>query len=134
AKVGLAQVAERLTGLRSRQEQRERDQRQRESERNESELHLRGVVQRLLESQRARLQAGSTLAALAVDKGLVEIPLGQHAERRDTLRQERQRLAERVQANRQTWLGKQEQVHARELAVNELRHRRETSIERLRED
>src|SRR5262249_9721398 len=43
-------------------------------------------------------------------------------------------LAERTHSARTAWQAQQEQAHARELEVNDLRHRRDTLIERLRED
>jgi chromosome segregation protein len=39
-----------------------------------------------------------------------------------------------VQTLRATWQARQEQAHARELEVNDLRHRRDSLVERLRED
>ena len=50
-------------------------------------------------------------------------------------RQERQPLAEQAPDRPQSdWRAQQEQAHARELAVNDLRHRRDTLADRLRED
>jgi chromosome segregation protein len=53
---------------------------------------------------------------------------------RDQQRQQRQSLTNRTQALRETWQEQQDQAHARELEVNDLRHRRDTLAERLRED
>src|SRR5262249_37092148 len=58
---------------------------------------------------------------------------GQAAER-DRHRQERQTLAEQAQAARGAWQAQQEQAHARELDVSDLRHRRDGLVGRLRED
>ena len=55
-------------------------------------------------------------------------------EERQRLRQERMRLATEIQAVRNEWRSRQEQAHARELEVNDLRHRRDTLVARLRED
>ena len=44
---------------------------------------------------------------------------------RDQLRQERNRRTEEAQTNRGAWRKQQEQAHARELDVNDLRHRRD---------
>jgi chromosome segregation protein len=44
------------------------------------------------------------------------------------------RLATQAQAVRNEWRTQQEQAHARELEVNDVRHRRDTLADRLRED
>src|SRR5262249_41216242 len=53
---------------------------------------------------------------------------------RTQLRQQRQHLAEEAQAIRSAWRTQQEEAHARELEVNDLRHRRESICARLLED
>jgi chromosome segregation protein len=50
------------------------------------------------------------------------------------LRQERLRLASMAQAVRNEWRTRQEEAHAHELEVSDLRHRRDTLVDRLRED
>ncbi len=60
--------------------------------------------------------------------------MAEHAGERDRLRGEKNRIAEEAQANRGGWRKRQEQVHARELEVSELRHRRDALCDRLRED
>src|SRR5205085_7892349 len=47
---------------------------------------------------------------------------------------ERQQRLEATQTARAGWQARQEEAHAKELAVNELRHRRDALCARLRED
>jgi chromosome segregation protein len=60
--------------------------------------------------------------------------VGELSAERATHRQERMRLANLAQTVRAEWRAEQEQAHARELEVNDLRHRRDTLCDRLRED
>src|SRR5262249_36955675 len=53
---------------------------------------------------------------------------------RAELRRRRQQLGEQAQVNRSSWRERQEQAHARELAVNDLRHHLQALCDRLRED
>ena len=80
------------------------------------------------------LQASATLASSYLTKEAAERRLVESASERDRLRQERQVMAQRAQAARNAWRSEQEQAHARELEVNDLRHRRATLVDRLRED
>jgi chromosome segregation protein len=134
AKVALAQVDERLTGYRARHEQLETDLRQREREQLQAEQLLEASRQRWDENQRTLLQTSSLLALWYLRKEAAEEALAVHAGERDRVRQEKNRRTEESQVNRGGWRERQEQVHARELAVNDLRHRREALCGRLRED
>jgi chromosome segregation protein len=53
---------------------------------------------------------------------------------RENKRQERHQLSERTQAARAEWQAQQEQAHARELVVNDMKHNRDSLADRLRED
>jgi chromosome segregation protein len=134
AKVALAQVEERLAALQSRHRQTETDLEQRRQERLQSEQHLHAARMRLDESQRTLLKASAALARWYLEKEVAERQLEEFASVRDQQRQERKSLAERAQAARDQWRAQQEQAHARELQVNDLRHHRDTLVERLRED
>jgi chromosome segregation protein len=134
AKVALAQAEERLSALRARHQQTAADLEQRQQEQRQSGEHLAGTRARLLESQRTMLHASSALARWYLDKEAAERRLAELSGERDGRREERQRLVEQSQAARSAWRARQEQVHARELQVNDLRHRRDTLVERLRED
>src|SRR5207244_1519675 len=88
----------------------------------------------LMDSQRIMLRCTSMLAQCYLDKEAAERRLAVLIAERDQQRQERQLLTERAQALRSAWQEQQDQAHARELEVNDLRHRRDTLVERLRED
>ena len=60
--------------------------------------------------------------------------LTEQAGERDRVRGEKNRRADEAQATRGGWREQQEQAHARELEVNDLRHRRDALCDRLRED
>jgi chromosome segregation protein len=134
AKVALAQVEERLAALQARLRQTEADLEQRRQERLQSEQQLTAARTRLEESQRTLLKASAVLARCYLDKEAAERQLGELAGLREQHRQERHALAGRAQEARSRWRAQQEQAHACELQVNDLRHRRDTLVDRLRED
>ena len=134
SKVGLAQVDERLTALRARHDQLEADLGQRDRERLQTEQALEAARVRRDENRRTLLQTSASLASWYLRKEEAERRLAEHAGERDRLRGEKNRIAEEAQANRGGWRERQEQVHARELEVSDLRHRRDALCDRLRED
>jgi chromosome segregation protein len=95
---------------------------------------LRGARARLAESQRMMLQASAALAHHYLEKEAAERRVAELTAERAGHRQERVRLANLAQTVRAEWRAEQEQAHARELEVNDLRHRRDTLCDRLRED
>jgi chromosome segregation protein len=134
AKVELAQADERLAALRARHQQVQNDLDQRQQECAQAEQQQTAARARLDESQRTMLQTSAGLAHSYLAKEAAERQLGAMGGERDRTRQQRQVLVERTQVVRNTWRTQQEQAHARELEVNDLRHRRDTLVERLRED
>jgi chromosome segregation protein len=134
AKVALAQAEERLAALRARHRQLEGDLRQRGQERSQVEQHLAAARARLEESWRAQLAASSALAGHYLRKESAERRLGEYGGEQARLRRERQQRLEATQAARSGWQARQEEAHAKELAVSELRHRRDGMCARLRED
>ncbi len=132
--MALAQAEERLSALRSRHQQTAADLEQRRQEQRQAADHLAGTRARLLESQRTMLHASSALAGWYLDKEAAERRLAELSGERDLRREERRLLLEQSQAARSAWRAQQEQAHARELQVNDLRHRRDTLVGRLRED
>jgi chromosome segregation protein len=134
ARVALAKVEERLSALRAHHGQLEADLRQRQQEQAEAEEGLRGCRSRLTDSERTMLGASAALARLYLDKESAERQVADLTAERASHRQERVRLANLAQSVRAEWRAQQEQAHARELAVNDLRHRRDTLCDRLRED
>jgi chromosome segregation protein len=134
AKVALAKVEERLTGLRTQHRQQESDLAQRQQEQAEAERGLAATDARMADSQCLMLQASAALARCYLDKEAAERQVAALAAEREAHRQERSRLAHQAQTLRNEWREQQEQAHARELEVNDLRHRRGTLTDRLRED
>ena len=134
AKVALAQLDERLTGLRARHGRLEADLRQREGERLQMAGRLEGSRARRDENERSLLETSASLATWYMHKEEAEKRLTERAGERDRLRGEKGRRADEAQANRGGWRERQEQAHARELEVNDLRHRRDALCDRLRED
>jgi chromosome segregation protein len=133
-KVTLGQMEERRSALRAKLAQIESDLDQRRRERQEADERLNGARLRLAESQRIMLQGTATLAECYLDKEAAERRLAELTAEREQRRQERHALAHRAQAMRESWRAQQEQAHARELEVSNIRHRRDTLVERLRED
>ena len=86
------------------------------------------------ENQRTLLEASSSLAVCYLRKEAAERQLAEWGRERARLNQERQQRNEQAQASRNTWHVQQEQAHARELTVNDLRHRRDSLCARLHED
>jgi chromosome segregation protein len=134
AKVTLAQAEERQAAFRAKHRQLEEDWQQRVLEQQQSAQQFQAARVRLDESQRTMLQASTALAHWYVEKETAEHRLSLLAHERDSQRQERHLLAERSQSARAAYQIQQGQAHARELQVNDLRHRRDTLTERLRED
>jgi chromosome segregation protein len=134
ARVALAQIEERRAALEARHHQLESDLEQRREERQQGEQLLAAARARLQESQRLMLQASAALARCYLDKEAAERRLAELSAAREQERRQRQELVEQTQSARGAWRGLQEQAHARELEVNDLRHRRDTLVERLRED
>jgi chromosome segregation protein len=134
ARVALAQIEERLSGLRGQFERLESDLAQRETEARQAERRLRAAEERRQETERALLEASMRVAHGYRRKESAERALTGLSRERTRTRHDRQQLAEQAQSNRSTWRAQQEQAHVRELAVNDLRHHREALAARLRED
>jgi chromosome segregation protein len=134
ARVALAQIEERVVGLQARHRQTEADHLQREQDHEQSRQRRDSTRSRLRDSQQTLLQAYSTLAVWYVRKEEAERVLAGAAGERDLLRQQKQQSAARAQASRSSWRAQQEQAHAHELEVNNLRHHLDTLCARLRED
>jgi chromosome segregation protein len=134
AAVALAKVEERLAGLRSQHDQLAADLKERQQEAGHAEQALRDTKTRLAYSQLTMLNASASLAHWHREKELAEQKVAQLSAQRQEQRQERMRLAGQAQTARNEWRSQQEQTHARELAVSDLRHRQSTLVDRLRED
>jgi chromosome segregation protein len=134
ARVALAQLEERLSAVRARHEAAEADLRRRGQERQQARAQLAATCDRLREGRQTMLRASSALAGWYLRKEAAQRQLAAWDEDRQRLKSDRQRLAEESQAHRSGWMARQEQAHARELEVNDLRHRRDALCARLQED
>jgi len=134
ARVALAQILERLDSVRAKHRQIQTDCQQRVQEQTQNEARLGGLYARLQEGRLSMLRASAALAVAHLDKESAERALAQAGHERDQVRAERQRLAEQSQAGQAAWRAQSELAHARELAVNDLYHRRDQLVARLRED
>jgi chromosome segregation protein len=134
AQVALATMEERLRALRNQHQQLDRDWQQRQQEQTQSAQGQTTCKQRLLESQRTMLDASAALAQAYLDKETTQARVAEMVVQRDGKRHERGRLVQLAQSVRTEWRTQQEQFHSRELAVNDLRHQRDTLVDRLRED
>jgi chromosome segregation protein len=133
-KVAFARVEERLTGLRSRHRQLEADLRQRVAECEEATRNRDGATARLAETERGLLSASAALTTWCSRKESAERKLAEVTAERAVVRRERQSRVESTQSSRSAWQAQREQAHARELEVNDLRHRLDTVCGRLAED
>jgi chromosome segregation protein len=134
ATVVLAKIEERVAALGTQHRQQSADLAQRQLEWTQADQGLRDSKARLTASHLTMLNASSSLAHWHREKELAETKVSELAAQRAQYRQERMRLATEAQAVRNEWRTRQEQAHARELAVNDLRHNRDTLVDRLRED
>jgi chromosome segregation protein len=134
ARVALAQVLERLDSVRAKHRQIQTDWQQRVQEQTQNEARLGDLHARLQEGRLSMLRASAALAVAHLDKESAERALAQAGLERDQVRADRQQLAEQAQAGQAAWRAQSELAHARELAVNDLCHRRDQLVARLRED
>ena len=96
--------------------------------------HVAGVRSRLADCHAALLHAYALLSVSYPRKEKAEWLLAEWGGEREGLKEDRHRLAGKAQASRASWRTEQEQAHARELEVNDLRHRRDSLCARLQED
>lgn len=133
-KVALAKTEERLTGLQAKFRQLQEDFGKRQMEHAQAREDLHTCQQRRQYSQQTMLHASSALAYGYLDKETAERVIRTLHRQRDRDRQDRARLADQMHSVRGRWQTQQEQTHAHELVANELRHKRDTLMTRLRED
>jgi chromosome segregation protein len=132
--VALAKIEERVNALRAQHGQQTGDLEQRRQELAQADQALRDCKARRAYSQLTMLNASASLAHWHRAKELAETQVVELTAQRQQHRQERLRLASQAQSVRNEWRTRQEQAHARELEVNDLRHHRDTLVDRLRED
>ncbi len=134
AQVAFAQVEERLRGLQTQYSQASRDYQQRNQELEQNRHNVASLQARLLESQRTMLNASSALAHAYLAKEQSQRQVADMIEQRERRRLERTRLTQQAQTARLEWRTHQENVHQRDLEATNLRHQRDTLVQRLRDD
>lgn len=134
AQVSLAQAEERLSSLQTRQEQCRIDLQRCLDEQTQQRVRQNQTRDRLLETEKNLLSLSSRLADHYRIKEQAERNLAELIHQTDSLRQERRHLLEQTQTVRAAYREQQEQLHARELRVAELRHQAEGLCVRLHED
>lgn len=134
AQVAFAQVEERLRGLQTQHSQASRDYQQRHQELEQNRHAAASLKSRLLESQRTMLNASSALAHAYLAKERSQRQVAELIEQRERKRLERTRLTQQAQTARIEWRTHQENVHQRDLEATNLRHQRDTLVQRLRDD
>jgi chromosome segregation protein len=134
AQVTFAQGEERRRGLLTQHQQASRDYQQRSHELLQNQQNLANLRARLQESQQAMLNASVVLAHAYLVKEESQRQIADMHEQRERKRNERARLTQQAQTARTEWRTHQESVHQRELEASNLRHQRETLVQRLRDD
>jgi chromosome segregation protein len=92
------------------------------------------AASRLEQTQQTLIEAYAAQAEGCRSKEAAEATLATLLREREDLRRQRHELSERTQSRRAAWRTQQQEVHTRELHVNDLQHRRDTLVSRLRED
>ncbi len=134
AQVSLAQVEQRLSGLRERHEQFVGDLLHLHRERDELAERRDAALARLAAGVQIQLKASAAVAEGCHTREQAERRLTDLAARHDAARAEQRRLNEQMQSAHTAWQAQQEQLHVQELQASDFRHRRESLVQRLRED
>jgi chromosome segregation protein len=134
AQVNMAQLDERLAGLRMRYDQLDADLRRGRDEGHRVGRHENVLSARNVECQLMQLRTSAELAGLYLDKEVLEQEIEALDLRRDRDRERRRVLVEQLQSVRAASQEQLSQFHQRELSVRDLENSRNTLVERLRED
>lgn len=134
ANVELAKSAERLAGLRARQQQYQYDQDDRRRAIADAQEQLARSVDRAVEAQRAILGAEAEGALLYLAKEALVADVGQRVASREMLAAERTVLVKDVQQARAEVRAIDERLHAERLAAGQLSLERNNLADRLHED
>ncbi len=133
-KVELAKSEERLRSLRLRLRQFDETRQERGRAIDEGRQQLELCIQRAEASRWNILRAESELADLYLRKEAFAAETVRASDRREAVKQQRNQLNSEVQRARLRGRKIDEQLHARDLAANEVRLEREALAARLRED
>jgi chromosome segregation protein len=134
ARVALERVEGRRRDLRRQLDRLEADLAERRREWQQAEDHLERLQQQLRESTARRLHASSSLAQGYADKETAERALIGLREEHGRQQRQQEELSKQAEIHRQSWSARQEEVHARDLEVNNLRNRLDSLVARLHED
>ncbi len=133
-KVELAKSEERLRNLRMRLRQFDETRQERGRAIDEGRQQLELCIQRAEASRWNILRAESEVADLYLRKEAFAAETVRFINQREDLKRQRNQLNAEVQRGRSRARKIEEQLHARDLAANEVRLERETLAARLRED
>jgi chromosome segregation protein len=134
AQVALAKSEERLRALQGQHEQLEQDHRQRGQELSQNRQAVSDTEAKLQSSRQTMLRASAALAQAYLDKEAGQRRIVEAILHREQRRQDRARLTQQAQTVRAEWRAHQETVHQHDLEVTNLRHQRNTGVQRLRDD
>lgn len=133
-RVELARSEQRVEALRRQKRQMERDKQERRRSLDETEAQLEQASSRARQSRQAILEAGAAVAELYLAKETLAAETVARAGRREDDRVRRAELSVESQKARGQVRRLEEQIHAKELAANEIRHQRGAMAERMRDD
>jgi len=134
AQVALSRVQEQRTALTRKRDELEAELRLRRIDSVNQAASERAARGRWQESLLIALRATSASAATVAEKEFREAQIARLIAERVSLRQQRQHRQQELEQTLDSWKQLQEVAHARELTLQELRTRRESLIQRLRED
>lgn len=134
AKVELAKSEERLQNLQTRLRQYEENRQERQRGLKENQEQMARCRRLFEQTQRNILQAESAIALLYLNKEQLAKETVSLMQARDSLGGERRELNSRSQQSRSKIRKLEEKIHAQELAMGDVRHRRDSLADRLRED
>ncbi len=133
-KVELAKSEERLRNLHARRRQFEEHHQERRRAIADSRERLAQSLKRADAARWAILRAESEVAELYLRKESFHAETVQELNEREAFRSRRSELTQRVQKARAAIRRLDEQLHERDLAASEVRHKRSAMADRLRED
>ena len=134
ARVELARSEQRVEGLQIRLSQFEDDQRERERAVHQVRQQLRHCEHRHVQTELEILHAESTIAAGYFRKEELVRDIATQMQSREAAARRRAGLTEEVQRIQKTLRQLQEKQHQIDLAAGQVRHERQTLVDRLRED
>ncbi|MEA1950300.1 MAG: chromosome segregation protein SMC, partial [Planctomycetota bacterium] len=133
-KVELAKSEERLRNLQTRMRQFEDTRQERQRGLKENQEQMARCRRLFAQAQRNSLRAESQIALLYLGKEKLAAETVSLIEHRDEVGSQRGEFLSRTQRIRSKIRKAEEKIHAEDLAMGEVRHRRDSLADRLRED